>query len=276
MQNERFVYANPFFAEMFGYKPEDIVENMTMLDLVAENDKGFVAEKIYKRQRDEARTIHYEFEGIHKSGSVINVEVFGTQMIYKEQPAIIGTIINITERMKAILRLRASEENLRISNERFRLVAKATNDAIWDWDIHSGLIHGNERFSRIYNIAADESINYDQFISCVHPDDVDHVIANFKFALDNKRTYLSEEFRLRLADGTYCNISDSAYILYNEHGDAYRMLGAMRDVTIKKNYERQLVIEKEISDSIINSLRVFFICLIKKGNFTGGIRILRW
>lgn len=267
LQNEKFVYANPFFADIFGYSPDHIIHKLQMDDLVSEKDKEAVREHIYSGLNKDLKTMNYEFEGVHKSGAIINVEVFGTQMLYKGETAIIGTIINISERKKAILRLRASEEDLRLSNERFMLVAKATNDAIWDWDLRTDLIQGNESFAKIYGIDPKNAVSYDSFISNIHPDDAGLVLENFSEALKNKKAYLSEEFRLRRADGTYCNMSDRAYILYNAAGEAYRMLGAMRDITIQKTGEQQLRIEKEISDSIINSLPGIFYLYNKEGRF---------
>lgn len=86
-------------------------------------------------------------------------------------------------------------------------------------------------------------------------------------ALRNKKTFLAEEFRFRTADGSYRSLYDRAYILYNEKNRAYRMLGAMQDVTVQKRIQQQVLLERDLSDSIINSLPGVFYLFNAEGKF---------
>lgn len=267
VQNEKIIYVNPRFAEIFGYKPEYILLGMNMIDLVNDTDKSKVMENIYNRVNEKKKSLHYEFEGVNKKGNIINVEVFGTIMLYKDEQAIIGTVIDITDRKKSILRIQASEENLRLSNERFMLVAKATNDAIWDWNLETNMIEGNDRFYRLFDTKSGIPVPYELFISKIHPGDAPLILKNFETAIKNKENSLAEEFRLKSADGSYRIISDRSYILYHNNGEAYRMLGAMQDITNQKIAQQQLLIERDLSDTIINSLPGIFYLFNKEGKF---------
>ena len=88
---------------------------------------------------------------------------------------------------------------------------------------------------------------------------------NLKKALDERRTLLTEEFQFRTDDGSFRYFFDRAYIVYNDEGKAYRMLGAMQDITSQKQAQQQILQEKELSDSIINSLPGIFYVLNKEG-----------
>lgn len=63
---------------------------------------------------------------------------------------IMSLVLDITERKKSLEQLELSEKALQISNERFMLVARATNDAVWDWDFSTGTIWGNDSYCEIF------------------------------------------------------------------------------------------------------------------------------
>jgi PAS domain S-box-containing protein len=266
IQEGKYVYVNPMFAEIFGYSQDEIIDNIPTLIVYAE-DKKLVETTMQNRFSGLEESSHYEFRGWHANGYIIDVEVFGTLTKYKGSSAIIGTLINITGRKKALEQIGATAKKLAISNERFNLVAKATNDAIWDWDMETNDMWGNEMFRSIFAIENGTQIAYNDFLDRLHPDDAPRLLENFKMALRNKKTFLAEEFRFKTADGNYRSLYDRAYILYNEKNRAYRMLGAMQDVTVQKRIQEQILLEKELSDSIINSLPGIFYLFNAQGKF---------
>ena len=188
-------------------------------------------------------------------------------LIYPGKDGISVYYRDITEKKKAEEQLQRSEEALKFSNERFELVAKATNDAIWDWDMKTDSLSGNESFCKMFEVEQGKSIRYADFIKKVHPEDLGRIKQNFKETLQRRESLLTEEFRFLGRDGKYKVVYDRAYILYNRENRGYRMLGAMQDVTDIKEAEQKLLLEKELSDSIINSLPGIFYLYNKQGEF---------
>lgn len=188
-------------------------------------------------------------------------------LIYPGEDGISVYYRDITKKKKAIEQLQASEEALKFSNERFELVARATNDAIWDWDMRSDRLSGNMSFNRLFGIAEGTSVNYAQLVEKIHPDDRARVKENFKNTLKQRGSLLTEEFRFVAPDGSYRSVYNRAYILYNRNNRGYRMLGAIQDITAVKEAQQKLVLEKELSDSIINSLPGIFYLFNKNGEF---------
>jgi PAS domain S-box-containing protein len=267
IQNEKFVYANPCFSDIFGYTTEQIMREVKMLDLIAETDRQRVFDNIQANMHVGNKSLNYEFSGLNSKGEIIDAEVFGTRMLYKGEPAIIGTVINITERKKALKRLEDSEEALRKSNERFMLVARATNEMVWDWDLNTNQIWGNESFSKLYDLQPGVSVSFDDFTARIHPDDVTAMKANLDQAMKNRTVSVIAEFRFAMQDGNYRTFHDKSYILYDNNSKAFRMLGAIQDITVQKLSQQQLLLEKELSDSIINSLPGIFYLYNKDGKF---------
>lgn len=110
IQDGRFQYVNTKIAEIFGYTQEEIISSKTVSDMVAEADRDLVAENIRKRLEGEAKSIHYTFQGKRKDGTLIDIEVLGTKMEHNGRPAIIGTLLDITERKKIEAELQKAQK----------------------------------------------------------------------------------------------------------------------------------------------------------------------
>lgn len=269
IQDEKLVYVNPTFAKIFGYDPSDFLD-FDHIMIVYPTDRDKVASNIRSRIRKDVNSINYQFKGITKQGEAIMVEVFGSFTVYNGKPSIIGSIIDITQRIEFINQLEKNRLAEKLLNERFLLAAKATNDAVWDWDITNNELWGNQVFCSFMGVTDPESFKTEQFMDMVHPDDRDPLIKNLQFALKNKITLVEEEFRFKMHGKNHVIIHDKAYIIYDEHGRGVRMLGAFHDITEKRKNEQRIMIEKELSDSIINSLPGIFYLFNKKG------KLKRW
>ena len=118
VQDGIFKYVNVKFAETHGYTVEELIDKETPLTLVFRDDWSLIEEKTKKRNSGEAESLHYEFRGITKNKKVVTLEVYGSRTIYQGKPAVIGTMMDITDRKK-------DEEALK--NERLRFQALADN-----------------------------------------------------------------------------------------------------------------------------------------------------
>jgi two-component system CheB/CheR fusion protein len=134
-------------------------------------------------------------------------------------------------------KVRDRTRELSISEERFRLVARATNDAIWDWDLLNDEIWWSDSFSKMFGFQS-EDISRQQWAENIHPDDRKEVTDSLLDAVRDNGHQWSREYRLRRAGGAYASILDRGYILYNDEGKAYRMLGSMIDLTALKEAEQ--------------------------------------
>lgn len=267
MQGNKFAYANPRLHELTGYTEDDMINKLSILDVVYPEDRQIVTENIKRRLNGELESINYELRCLKKNGELFYAEVFGSVTQYLGKPAIIGTLIDITEKNDSLFKIQESEKALKASNERFQLVAKATNDALRDWNITDNTIWGNEVFSAFFEKTAGSDIYFSDFVERLYSDDRDRVIARLRSAIKNKQAIFTDEYRFRVAKNGYLNFRDRSYIIYDQAGNPARMLGAMQDITEQKKNERQIIFEKELSDSIINSLPGIFYLYNKEGNF---------
>ena len=136
IQEGRFKYVNPKFAEVFGYAPEEIVPSMRVSDLVSPEDRPVVEENLRRRREGEVRSLRYTFTGLRKDGTRVSLDVLGSQMDYEGRPAIIGSLLDVSERRKA-------EEAVRRSEARFRALFEAAADAILLVDANGVVLDAN-------------------------------------------------------------------------------------------------------------------------------------
>ncbi len=146
-------------------------------------------------------------------------------------------------------------KELSLSDERFKLLAKATNDAIWDWSFVTNEMWWSESFFALFGYKDDEHLNRTFWLSKIHPDDKAHVEDTiYKAINEGVGKQWSAEYRFLKADGVYAHILDRGYVLADEYDTPYRMLGSMLDITrlIRAEREAEMHIEerKFLAESI--------------------------
>jgi len=157
-----------------------------------------------------------------------------------EDGLIVGAIINVRD----ITETQSKEAELVRTNERFYYAAKATNDAIWDWDIQNDKVFRvGDGLKNIFGYDKDIAATDDQFwIKRVHPDDVEVMISKReKILYKSNDLYWEDEYRFRKSDDTYAHVFDKGYIIRDANGTPIRMIGATQDVSQRKETEALLL-----------------------------------
>lgn len=161
----------------------------------------------------------------------------------------LGVIQDITERKKA-------EADLRLSEERFKMAARATNDVIWDWD----LITGSFTRSRTENdgpaatFAQPFSADLEATLRSrgVHPEDVERIGASLRETLKGSASVWNCEYRFLDSKGVFREVLDRASILRDDSGKAIRVVGAMADISERRAVDRM---KDEFISTVSHELR---------------------
>jgi PAS domain S-box-containing protein len=106
VQGDRFLYVNSTMADLFGYTAEEIVSRCRIQDLVAPEDRARVGEKLRQRLSGEVESVRYTFKAVRRDGTFVEVEVRGRRTTFAGRPAVIGTLLDVTERGRERERLR--------------------------------------------------------------------------------------------------------------------------------------------------------------------------
>jgi PAS domain S-box-containing protein len=149
--------------------------------------------------------------------------------------------IDISARMSA-------EAALKESLTRYDYVAKATSDAIWDWDLITDSVYWSEAIITVFgheSAAPSSTANF--WRAHIHPDDFGKVDESVSAAILGQKSRWEEEYRFRKANGHYAYVRDLGFVIRDENGKAIRMVGSMADITHRKQGEIQL---KELNEQL--------------------------
>lgn len=148
----------------------------------------------------------------------------------------------LTVYFKNISERKATLEKLKEVNDRYELVSAATNDAIWDWDLQNQHLNWNDGLRKVLGYQLKPSINDpDTWREKIHPDDYGNLAEDIKRAIGLPGNFFWEsEFRFKRANGTYAYVVNRANIVRDEKGRAVRMVGALSDISQRKEFEDSL------------------------------------
>ena len=158
--------------------------------------------------------------------------------------AAVAIVVDVTEQRQA-------ERAIRVTDERFRFVARATTDVIWDWDIKTNSLVWNDAVETVFGHKQNEiypEIRW--WHEHLHPDDRERVVAGVQGVLDHGGTGWSDQYRYRRADGSYLNVVDRGYIARDTAGVAVRMIGSMTDVTERSRSEAAIRFQAQLLNAV--------------------------
>jgi len=191
----------------------------------------------------------FEERMVRPGGEVRQVKTWA-KVIYGESGVVekmIGACLDITESKQIQNDLQENRAELQKMLDRYVYVNKATNDAIFDWDIETDFIEWGESFTRLFGYSEFPVIyTLSQWFALVHPVDLVVMKNDLQKALSDKDQHRwSAEYRIRKETGEYIFIEESAYILRNESHKAFKVIGVIRNITERKEAEKDLKLSNE-------------------------------
>jgi len=202
-----------------------------------------------KNDADRSATIE-EHRLVRADGSVVPVNL-RTDFSYGPSGdllQVVGTVQDITERKRV-------EESLRISEERFALASRATNEVIWDWNPATNLFWCSDAFAERYGHARSDSSLYDPsaWLDHVHPDEREGVWRSFQNAIANGNQLWSAEYQVCNASGEWRDVFDRGHLLRNADGEVVRIIGASLDITERQRATAELARVHQQNKLVLNS-----------------------
>ncbi len=158
--------------------------------------------------------------------------------------AAVAIVVDITEQRKA-------ERAVRSTDERYKFVAKATNDVIWDWDIGTNALTWNDSVETVFGHKQNTIFPEIQWwYDHIHPEDRERVVAGIHAVLEGDGSSWNDQYRYLRADGKYASVTDRGYIARDASGKPLRMIGAMSDVTERSRSEAAIRFQAQLLNAV--------------------------
>lgn len=246
----RLIRWNHTLETITGYSPAELAA-MIPIDLFDTRDHP--AFKTAMAQALTEGSANVEAQLITKSGKRIPFYFTGVKIEYNGQPAMLGTGIDMTSQKTAA-------DELRKSSERYFLTTKATNDMIWDWNLLTNDIWWNYNYNNLFGFD-DKTVKHhiSSWMETIHPEDRERVVKGIYKVINSGEKYWTDDYRYLMNDGRVLFIYDRGYVLHDENGKPYRMIGSMLDITdriktelaLREKEERYRNLFERAGDSIV-------------------------
>ena len=177
---------------------------------------------------------------------IIDGAAVGSLCVIDTTPRLLSAEQRVTlETLAALVvdQLHAHRRSLQLarSEERFRLAAVASSDAMFEWDLDTDAIMwaaGHEHHS------AGGTIDFGQsgaeWKARIHPEDRNRILANVHRVVCGTEQEWTGEYRFERMDGSYAAVSDRCFVIRSASGAPVRVIGAMHDISVQKSAEARL------------------------------------
>ncbi len=136
---------------------------------------------------------------------------------------------------KDITNRRKVDEEIRIAKERYDLVSRATQEAIYDWDINKNILEWSEAYYSIFGYekksGPETIVDWELHL---HPEDKNLVLETLETTLNSKDSEWFMEYRLIKSTGEINFVMERGYIIRDSNNKPIRMIGSLQDITIMK------------------------------------------
>ena len=236
----RFILVNQAVADLYGTTVEELL-GKTDADYASSpaDVEGFRQSDL--EVMDSLREMHFPAEKFtDPQGNVRWLEKVKRPIVGSDGRAdsVLGVAVDITDRKRF-------EDELQKSEERFRLVASATNDVVWDWDLVTDAMWWSEGVLALFGYDPDAPESASWWSDNLDPADRARALASLRQAIAGTGSSWQAEYRLRKSDGRHADVIDRGFIVRDDSGKAIRMIGALRDVTAQKRSDEILRASEE-------------------------------
>ncbi len=160
---------------------------------------------------------------------------------------------------------RLMEEELKVSEEKFRLAMDATSDGLWDWNMLTGVVYFSPAFAKILDEDDIEPV-YESWESRLHPEDKERTLASLNEHISGKTSHWRVEIRLKASDGSWKWVMDRGSVVeWDETGRPARMIGSIVDISEQKRIEEVIRIERDRAEQYLNIAEVMIVALSHDG-----------
>ena len=218
-------------------------------------EKAVVEKKIKKALASTAKTWNDVFMFRHNNGSIASSTSRASIVRDEAGNAVhmIGAIqdVSILQEMEKKMKVQMLEQKQ--DSEKFLLAARLSFDVIWDWNILTNEIFLGDGFEELfgYVIKNNKAHMITDWVDNLHPDDKEALVAELQACIKSAATHWEHAYRFIRANGSVAKVYVRASIVRHADGKAYRMIGALQDLSRQKELEEKLEEEIELKEKQI-------------------------
>jgi PAS domain S-box-containing protein len=254
LQDDLVKYANGTFAETFGYDIHEVIDRVNPKELVHPEDWPRMEENLRKMISGDLIAAHDEFRISTRRGEIRHVAAYNSRTIYQGKPAIIGTLLDTTDRMLI-------QDELKAVLQKNQNALQIACMGLWELDMTTRVFTFNDQYYSLHGLTARETGGYrmasDEYArKYVHPEDAHLVNDSIETAAatNDPEFQLQQEVRILRADGQPRVVSLWFRVEKDVQGKTVKLHGVNQDITDRKRAEETLRQSEEFLSSIVENI----------------------
>nr|WKN34903.1 PAS domain S-box protein [Tunicatimonas sp. TK19036] len=244
-----FLEVNEGFVHISGYRREELIGE-TSIGMSFWPDSVARDQLVAQLQSQGEGFMEVQFQV--KNGDLIDGQINARVIDIYGEPCLISVVRDLREQ-------KAIERALQKSEKRLQVINRATNDAVWDWDLETDRLEWNEGIHAIFGYNQEEIEPYiSWWEQKIHEEDRQRVVERIHRFVQQAQDRWFDKYRMARKDGSYAYVYDKGHIITNEQGKPVRMVGGIVDITDRVLAEESLMIRnRQIAEySFFNSHKV--------------------
>jgi len=235
-----FIFANKALLDIFGYESLTEFIDTPLIDTIAPESKELILERLRKRQNGEILPPRYEYRIIRKDGTLRDVEIYTSEIFINKEKCVQSVLSDITERKR-------TEELLRASEEKYRLLTEGITDVVWTLDPETlRFLYVSPSVEKLRGFTPEE-IMATPFDAALTPEDSEYVkklirlhVAVFLSGKEPPDKFYINEVEQPRKDGSIVSTEVSTKYYLNKKTGKVEIQGVTRDITERKKAEMAL------------------------------------
>jgi PAS domain S-box-containing protein len=235
-----FIEVNQGARKNLGYTMEEL-KTLRAFDIKPEFSAESFENALKPLRNGEVNKLIFTTFHQRKNGTAYPVEVNLQLTDFKEKPAFIAFILDITDKQRIANELSKKERTLTAAQ-------RITHIGNWDWDIKTNKLWWSDEIYRIFGLAPQQfEATYEMFLKKIPESERADVELNVKEALDGTRPY-NIFHSIIMPDGKKRHVREVGEVTRDTHGRAIHMMGTVHDITEQKKTEEELIRAKDNAD----------------------------
>jgi len=240
----KIIDCNDKALEYYGYDYQQLTSMfISEINILTKEEVAFEMNQAKLENRSK-----FNFKHKLANGEIRDVEVYSGPISINKENLLYSIVFDVTE-------LRELEKSNEVIQERLALVLDGSRDGIWDWNIVTDEVYFSPRCKEILGYSDEEFENsLDAWKDNVYRDDLEQAVLDIKKSIEGKTGDYKSFFRMQHKNGSWVWIEARGQTIFDDNGQAIRMLGSHTDITKEKEKEHEIVHLKELYNNIIDSV----------------------
>ena len=213
---------------VFGYAPKDYKGDVDFWkNHIAQHDRERVFSSMKEAEKSGDLQWNEDYEFIAADRTLRKIK--DSAVIIRNDDGsirrIIGAMVDQTKEIEY-------QEALRHQSHRFEMIAKSSNDVLYEWNMKTNHVWWSEGWQARFNYPEDTvSPTYEWWENNLHPEDKEKVLNGLEKVLESKKENWTTYYRFKNGDGSYSHVIDRGYFLKNDQDEYEYMVGTISDIT---------------------------------------------